>query len=172
MVEILWYEPQMVVLAWWAAAEVRESWYENVHVEYVHVCVPYSLEITPPSIISPLTFWKKLLWRYIYLQLKPSLTYESGSEAYIPVCGERLLVDSSVFGFSIDNEGYTPELLWYIWSLKVAAPSVGSIVSLFTGIEKKTWRISHFRNRDNRQPSWLLAFTVPMWPQTRYQSHC
>ena len=34
---------------------------------------------------------------------------------------------------------------------------VGRVVSLLSGAEKKTWRISHFRDPADRQPSWLLA---------------
>ena len=37
---------------------------------------------------------------------------------------------------------------------------LGSVVSLLTGVEKKAWLISHCRDRANRRPSWLLAFTM------------
>ena len=38
--------------------------------------------------------------------------------------------------------------------------SVASIVSLFLGVEKKTWPISHFCDRVNGQPTWLLTLTM------------
>ena len=34
---------------------------------------------------------------------------------------------------------------------------IGSVVSLLTGIEKKAWLISHFRDRADQRLSWLLA---------------
>ena len=43
---------------------------------------------------------------------------------------------------------------------EVHCTSVTSVVSLFIGGGKKTWPISHFCDRVDRQPSWLLTFTT------------
>ena len=44
--------------------------------------------------------------------------------------------------------------------MKVHCTSVASVVSLFIGVEKKTWPISHFHDRVDRQPTWLLMLTM------------
>ena len=44
--------------------------------------------------------------------------------------------------------------------LEVRCTSVASLVSLFIGIEKKTWPVSHFRDRVDRQPTRLLTLSA------------
>ena len=43
---------------------------------------------------------------------------------------------------------------------EVHCTSIASVVSLFIGVGKKNWPISHFRDRVDRQPSWLLTLTT------------
>ena len=56
---------------------------------------------------------------------------------------------------------------------EVHCTSVASVVSLFIGVGKKTWLISHFRDRVDRQPSWLLTITTlrPSRASERKTSH-
>ena len=43
---------------------------------------------------------------------------------------------------------------------EVRCTSVASVVYLFIDIEKKTLPISHFHDRVEQQPTWLLTFTA------------
>ena len=45
--------------------------------------------------------------------------------------------------------------------LEVCCTSVASLVSLFIGVEKKTWPVSHFCDRVDRQLTWLLMLSAP-----------
>ena len=79
--------------------------------------------------------------------------YRFAGSAYL------LIVVYGIFGFSCWQRGTTSELLALIYTkLKGRCTFVGRVVSLLSGAEKKTWRISHFCDW---QPSWLLAFTIP-----------
>ena len=74
--------------------------------------------------------------------------------------GKRLLVDSSVQCLTLSSltaRCNSRTALIYM-KTKGRCTFVASVASLLSGAEKKTWRISHFRDRADRQPSWLLAF--------------
>ena len=73
----------------------------------------------------------------------------------VPVCRECLLADSCVYRlwlFSL-TAMRNPRAALICMKPKVRSTFVGSVVSLLTGVEKKTWLISHFRNRADRRPS-------------------
>ena len=48
-------------------------------------------------------------------------------------------------------------------SLSIRVQHLGSVIallSLFVGVEKKTWPISHFFDQIDRRPTWLLMLTT------------
>ena len=51
--------------------------------------------------------------------------------------------------------------------LEVRCTSVASLVSLFIGIEKKTWPVNHFRDRIDRQPPRAFFFFFFFWTHFR-----
>ena len=71
------------------------------------------------------------------------------------VFAERLFVACRVYHFWLFSLTVRCSLGTVLIGMKpeVRCTSVASVVSLFIGVEKKTWPISHFRNRVDRQPT-------------------
>ena len=52
------------------------------------------------------------------------------------------------------------ELSWTGMKHEVRCTSVASVVSLFVGVEKKTWPVSHFCDRLDRRLTWFLTLAT------------
>ena len=117
----------------------------------------------------PLLFSKILFQSYIYLQFKPPWLYMENliidcykNDTMTQLLAECLFVACCVYRL-------WPFLLTARCSLgtvligmkpEVHCTFVASVVPLLIGIVKKVWPISHFLDRVNGQPTWLLMLTT------------
>ena len=59
-----------------------------------------------------------------------------------------------------NRKGFPKGLLPPNASIPQGSTFVVSLVSLFIGVKKKTWPVSHFCDRVDRQPTWIPTFTT------------
>ena len=72
----------------------------------------------------------------------------------VSVCGEYFL--SCLLSLMRSN----PRAALICMKPKFRCTFIGRIVFILTGIEMKTWLLSHFHDRTDQRPLWLPAFTT------------